>query len=66
MENLKKLDKMIVVFLSVDDISPDLLYEVEFSLKGFQTAWKERNWALSSFPKPKRKKAFIYRRGISP
>ena len=41
MENLKKLDKMIVVFLSVDDISPDLLYEVEFSLKGFQTAWKE-------------------------
>ena len=42
MENLKKLDKMIVVFLSVDDISPDLLYEVEFSLKGFQTAWKNR------------------------
>lgn len=41
-KNEHKLDKMIVVFLSVDDISPDLLNEVEFSLKGFMTAWKER------------------------
>ena len=41
MENLK-LDKLIVVFLSVDDISRDLLEQVAFSVKGFQTKFKNR------------------------